>query len=129
MNYPGHACVGVMELDGAFYGYTMEREWLDNKRMVSCIPAGSYKLSVSHSPRFGRRMIRVNAVPNRSGILIHNANNPQELHGCIAVAKRRHGLYGLMMGLSEALRDRVDTALRKGEDVTLEILNAWEGRA
>jgi hypothetical protein len=58
---------------------TLELPWLDNQRNISCIPAGQYPIRVE-----GKR-IRVLDVPGRDGILIHVANKPSELRGCIAV--------------------------------------------
>jgi hypothetical protein len=66
-----------------FLCYTIEREWLDNKRNVSCIPAGNYKCSFVKSPKFGFAW-HVQDVPDRSHILFHKANRASELQGCIA---------------------------------------------
>ena len=62
---------------------TMERPWLKNKVNVSCIPAGTYKLKPVNSPKFGKTY-QVCDVVGRTHILIHKANKPSELHGCIA---------------------------------------------
>lgn len=64
---------------------TMERAWIENKRMISCIPVGRYLVRATWSPRFGRKMYLVQGVPQRDGIRIHAANLPHELNGCIAL--------------------------------------------
>lgn len=71
---------------------SLERPWLDNQPMVSCIPAGTYHLVEHDSPRFGRCYavmgLGVGLTPGkdaRTFILIHAANIVDELSGCIAV--------------------------------------------
>lgn len=64
--------------------YTLELPWHDNKRRISCIPDGVYKVKKHYSPKFGR-CFWLQDVPNRSEILIHPANYTRELLGCIAV--------------------------------------------
>lgn len=68
--------------------YTLERQWLDNQPNISCIPDGTYRAVVSYSPRFGRRLYLLCAVPNRSGIRIHPANLASQLNGCVALGER-----------------------------------------
>lgn len=68
--------------------YTLEREWLDNKPNVSCVPAGTYRCVYSYSPRFGLRLYLLDQVPGRSGIRIHPANLARQLNGCIALGER-----------------------------------------
>lgn len=71
---------------------TVEREWLDNKPSLSCICAGSYKLTKVQSPKFGPCYALTNAdlgvtytgPSTRTHILLHAANYPEQLLGCIA---------------------------------------------
>ncbi len=68
--------------------YTLERPYLNNKRRVSAILEGRYKVSKSQfwgGRNKGKRAFRLADVPNRSGILIHIANFVKELNGCIGV--------------------------------------------
>ncbi len=64
--------------------FTLELPWLDNKNNISCIPEGEYNVipnnTVSHPNTY-----RLCDVPKRSGILIHIANYPKDIKGCIAV--------------------------------------------
>jgi hypothetical protein len=70
--------------DGVQPVATVERPWLDNKPSVSCIPEGTYVLWPHTSPKFPDTVIELADVPGRSAILIHPANHPAELMGCIA---------------------------------------------
>lgn len=83
---------GILTL-GDFTCYTIERPWLNNEPMISCIPSGDYYLHSYTSPKFGQSVIiyggTVSPYPDpdwyRSGILIHPANIATELKGCIGL--------------------------------------------
>lgn len=72
---------------------TLERPWLDNRRNISCIPAGVYKVEPRWSPSYGNHFI-VNDTQPRELILFHIGNyvgskNPKtgksDSAGCILV--------------------------------------------
>ena len=95
-NKPVVTLVRKHEEDGGTWGrlvckeygielHTLEQNWEDNKRSVSCIPAGTYNVRATQSARFGRKMYLVEGVAERDGIRIHPANFPSELQGCIAL--------------------------------------------
>jgi len=74
---------------------TVEREWLDNQTKVSCIPDGVYTLGLRYSPvvqRITRGRYKegweVEDVVGRSYIMIHPANWPTDLQGCIGVGSK-----------------------------------------
>jgi len=73
---------------------SLEKPWLDNEPEKSCIPEGTYELRYEYSEHFAKiypelepkgMCYHVHGVPNRSGILIHNANRQEQLLGCIAL--------------------------------------------
>lgn len=74
---------------------TLELPWRDNRRQVSCIPEGSYRLVWALSPKFGMCYHFV-AVPGRGNILVHPANFAgdaskgldTQLQGCVALCTR-----------------------------------------
>ena len=67
-------------------GYILERAWRGNKPFESCIPEGTYECVPYSSARFPN-VIEVKDVPDRDHILIHPANYPNELSGCLAPGK------------------------------------------
>ena len=69
--------------------YTLERPWQDNRRDVSCIPAGTYKGRVLPSPHFGIDLPELLDVPGRDQILIHAGNTVDDTKGCILVGLDR----------------------------------------
>lgn len=90
-----HGTVGFISIDGKFFGYSMERPERGNRRSISCIPAGTYKVEWGRSPKYGR-CYHVKNVENRSHILIHPGNYGgdtlkgfrSDTDGCILLGKR-----------------------------------------
>lgn len=64
---------------------TLELPWLNNRKQVSCIPAGRYEMIWEHSPAFRRKLWELRNVTRRSEIKFHVANFHRELNGCIGV--------------------------------------------
>ena len=88
--YENDGTFGILTIEGTdFSCVTAERPWIENKKGISCIPEGIYSSSFEDSPRFKRPLYRLHSVPNREGVLIHNANFPSQLDGCIAIGKTR----------------------------------------
>lgn len=80
--YHPEGTLGVMTVGGEEF-YTVERPWEHNLPRISCIPEGTYEMKRRKSPKFGWCW-EVKDVPNRTYILFHSANFPDELQGCIA---------------------------------------------
>lgn len=71
---------GVMSdwyLDGEWVSYGLENA-------AARVPVGSYIATRSHSPRYRRYLFELADVPKRKEILLHPANEPHELTGCLA---------------------------------------------
>lgn len=77
---------------------TVERPYLDNKPYISSVPSGEYNLVPHMSRQHGETWALVNHdlgvyhwphdKAERFAILIHVANKPSELAGCIGVGER-----------------------------------------
>lgn len=113
-----------------FLCFCIELPWRLNQQNVSCIPDGTYALETFYSPSFKHHLIIKN-VPNRSGILIHPANDAiDELRGCIAPVSQLTGI-GKGLGSRRALEKllmRIEGFREAGEDVTLTVLSELSGR-
>lgn len=119
-------CVlGVLELDGKEICKTLELPWRDNEKVISCIPAGEYKLSPYPSSRFGEVYI-VNDVPNRTGILIHTGNTASDIEGCILVGDSYGKLNGKRAVLNSRQAFNFIKELLGNEEYMLNIVNAYE---
>jgi len=83
-----YCTLGEMTLPCGYKCHILELPWRNNKRSVSCIPAGTYKLNYRRSPivertsefKFG---YEVADVPGRSYIMIHPGNWPENTNGCL----------------------------------------------
>ncbi len=70
----------------------VEREWDNNKRNKSCVPIGTYDLLPHVSPKYGNCYalscpelgVTVQGNSQRTHCLIHSANLPEQLEGCLA---------------------------------------------
>jgi hypothetical protein len=69
--------------------YTMEDDWLFNRRGVSSIPEGDYVLVRTIFLKHLIETFEVTGVPGRSRILIHVANTEEDVEGCIGVGFAR----------------------------------------
>lgn len=83
---PGMGTYGHLTI-GSFECLTVEREWLDNKPGESCIPPGEYPFKLSTYYKGGYPAYEIFGVPNRNRILIHIANKPTDVQGCVGLGK------------------------------------------
>ena len=112
---------------GTFKSATMENTG-------KLIPAGKYRCTLGLSPRFyeahadygfGRGMVYgVLHVPNRTHILIHPANWPSQLQGCIALGSAVASVEGYTGLLSSRAAVKAFMEAMKGEDFILNIIEA-----
>ncbi len=78
--------------DGSQVCCVVERPMLNNKPSESCIVEGTYNLVPHKSPRFGicyaveepMLGVTLNGPSLRTHVLIHKANKPSDLQGCLA---------------------------------------------
>lgn len=78
--------------DGSKVCVIAERESRNNIPNISCVPEGTYQISPHTSPKFGKCYafeapslgVTLYGSSLRTHILIHKANKPEELAGCLA---------------------------------------------
>ena len=104
--------------------HTLEREWLDNRFQVSCIPTGTYKVVWVPSPKLRRCTYRLLGTEPRSGILIHSASLATQLQGCIALGEKLGRMDGVKCILVSRPAVREFEALMGQKPFILEIRNA-----
>ena len=73
--------------------FTLELPWKNNKRRVSCIPEGEYKVIKHRSPKF-KESFWLQDVEGRSEILIHAGNYYTQILGCILVGTDSRDING-----------------------------------
>lgn len=121
-----HGTFGILKAD-SFECVTVERPWLQNKRSISCIPAGEYVLRKRKSGVVSRTSRgkflegwEVVDVPDRTYIMLHIANKVSNVIGCIGVG-RSFGVIGqswAVMSSAIAFEELMD-ALSGEEEHTL----------
>ena len=60
----------------------------DAQHPKCAIPAGTYALRITYSPRFKTMLPILINIPGRKGIRIHAGNTPKDSSGCILVGER-----------------------------------------
>jgi len=121
------ATIGELSVDGAWECFTLEDEVrLDGVKVYgkTAIPAGTYQVSITYSPKFNRRMPLIDNVPGYSGIRIHTGNTAFDTEGCILVGRTRSvGFIGQSRQAFAALFNKLTAAIAKGERITITITN------
>lgn len=135
-------CLSVLKVDGETRGYILEdkdrgltsamplKDIREKKKAgVTAIPTGRYQVSMTHSPRFGRKMPLLNDVPGFAGIRIHSGNYHEDTEGCLLPGKSYgkdagSGDYYVLQSrqLTEELEKEIVEALDRGEKVWCEIV-------
>jgi hypothetical protein len=69
-------------MDGVGYCYTLE-----DAPGKGSVPAGTYEVRVTWSPRFKRQLPLLINVPGRDGIRIHAGNTHKDTLGCVLVGQ------------------------------------------
>lgn len=88
----------------------------------TCIPYGTYNITITYSPKFKKNLPLVNKVKGFDGIRIHSGNTPKDTSGCILPGFNKiKGQVINSKDTTERLIALINTALSKGEKVTLEI--------
>ena len=64
-------------------------DWRREEKIAgkTAIPTGRYRVVMSYSKTYKRRMPFLQNVPHFTGIMIHTGNSPEDTRGCILVGK------------------------------------------
>lgn len=118
---------GELYVDGRFFCHTLEdrvRRLPEENKIPgrTAIPAGTYRVTVSVSPKFGRYLPLVENVPYFSGIRIHRGNTANDTSGCILVGERAGiGRLGNSSARETALTGLLSQTQEKGETITIKV--------
>lgn len=89
----------------------------------TAIPIGTYKLVVSMSPKFGRKLIEIQNVPAYSGVRVHRGNTAQDSAGCVIVGMNTEkGKVTNSTKYEELLTTMVESAINNKEECYLTII-------
>lgn len=90
----------------------------------TCIPRGTYNVTITMSNRFKRRMPLIENVPGFQGVRIHSGNTVEDTEGCLLVGLKddlRPDVVLMSRVTFGGVFSRIDAALERGEKVELEI--------
>ena len=129
-----HGTEGILTCNN-FYCFTMEPPWRDNKRNISCIPPGTYRVKIRYSRKY-RQVYWILKVKGRTYILIHAGNWAGDVsrglkthtNGCVLLGKYHGWLQGQRAVLLSRITLRRFMNLMAGRDFTLNIYEAFETR-
>lgn len=114
---------GRLALDGVFFCWTLEPA--ADRDEHPAIPAGTYRVIISESARFGRRLPAILGVPGRSGVRIHPGNFDQDTEGCVLLGTSRHGaMLENSRAACQMFQSRLEFMLARGETIALQISDA-----
>jgi hypothetical protein len=116
--------IGEMYVDGEFECYTLEDAVRESKVAgVTAIPYGTYNITVTYSPRFGRYLPLLHDVPNFTGVRIHAGNTHKDTEGCILVGTKegKHSILDSRKAFAK-LYNKIVYAGQQGKKITLEIV-------
>lgn len=120
------ATLGELFIDGVFQCYTLEDVTRNDKIAgETAIPAGTYRLLITWSPRFQRRLPLVVDVPGFEGVRIHPGNSADDTEGCILVGTQISTNTVLNSRAAfDALFKRLEQAAANHESISMEISNS-----
>lgn len=124
--------IGDLSINGERLCYTLEDKVREREGQPvarwkvpgrTAIPRGTYKVVVTHSPRFGRPLPLLLNVPGFIGIRIHPGNDSDDTDGCILVGNTWSG--GDFIGQSRlafnAVFSMINAAHQRGEPIEIEV--------
>jgi len=115
--------IGRLFVDGDGFCDTLEDKVRPDGVKVwgeTAIPAGVYKVIITESARFKRRLPLLVDVPMFEGIRIHPGNTAVDTHGCILVGV--NSIKGKVTQ-SKATFNKLFALMEKADDITIEITN------
>lgn len=117
--------IGELFVDGVFECFTLEdMVRADGVKVYgeTAIPAGTYAVDITHSPRFGRDLPLLLNVAGFVGIRIHPGNTAADTDGCILVGNSKAaGFIGHSKDTFDRLFPKLRDALASGEEIKLEV--------
>lgn len=123
--------IGKLYIDGSYFCDTLE----DTVRDIrpdgagkiygkTAIPAGTYRLQMTYSPKFKRKLPLLIDVPNFTGVRIHAGNTAADTDGCVLVGRNRAVGMVLDSRKTEAeLTKKITAAIEHGDDVYITLIN------
>ena len=90
-DYSDARTIGRLSIDGEDFCWTLEDRVRTGPKVhgQTAIPAGTYAVRLTMSPRFGRILPLLIDVPGFDGVRIHPGNTAADTEGCLLVGTGR----------------------------------------
>lgn len=100
--------IGKLYIDGAYFCDTLEDTVRAGEKVYgkTAIPAGTYKVKMTWSPRFKRYLPELLNVPNFSGVRIHSGNTATDTEGCLLLGLNK--VKGRILNSKDAVEFFID---------------------
>ena len=117
--------MGKLFLNGEEFCDTLELPWKENKRSISCIPAGEDDARLRLPRESATREyvhLLIKDVPNRDYILVHIGNTTKDTKGCILVgqSRKQHFVGNSTLAMELLIKEIINLG---GENIKLIIKN------
>lgn len=113
--------IGDLYVEAAHFCHTLEDIVRPEKvKGETAIPAGTYRVELSFSPRFQKLLPILCDVPNFEGVRIHAGNTDKDTEGCILVG---HWNGGEFISNSRAALTLLMEKLDEDPENSIEIVN------
>lgn len=89
----------------------------------TCIPYGTYKVTITYSPKFKKNLPLINNVKGFDGIRIHSGNTSSDTQGCILLGFNK--IKGKVINSKDTIDkfiNLVQKAIDIGEQITIHII-------
>lgn len=123
--------LGKLSINGEEKYFTVEDKdrCLENGgvkvKAQTAIPKGTYKVDITFSPKYKKKMPILLNVPQFTGIRIHSGNDQDDTEGCIIVGMSRNEKTGWVSDSKKAITELyalLFDAYEKKEPITIEIV-------
>ena len=128
--------IGQLFINGQYFSDTLEdtdrglKDYmsLEEIRRIkvfgnTCIPYGTYKVNITYSPKFKKKLPLINNVKGFEGIRIHSGNTNYDTQGCVLLGFNK--VKGKVINSKDTVDkfiNLVQKAIDTGEQVTIHII-------
>jgi len=109
----------------------IELPWKNNKRNISCIPAGEYKAIAVKRYSNRKYALWIQDVPNRSQVMVHTANFVKDLRGCKAPGREFKDIDNdgiIDVTSSQSVMDELQEVIPLGTEIIYKVVDDFDKR-
>lgn len=126
--------IGKLYINGKYFSDTLEDTdrglkdtmsitEINNKKVngETCIPTGTYLITITYSPKFKTQMPLINGVKGFNGIRIHpSGNQAEDTEGCILVGENK--IKGKLINSRDAFKRLYEILSKSTDVITLKVI-------